>query len=412
VADDSNGKIVSMKPDGTDVKDVVTGLSTIIGIALDPTRNRIYWADDVNVKFASLASPDTQEIFFTKSANYAESPTVDTVTDRVYWVDYDGGGKVFSKSPSGGDATSVTLAGACATPEAVGYTYSVAVDGAANKMYVAGYRSGSGGLVVRANLDGTGCEDLALVSDGVYGLTLDADTNTLYVPDYRVDKILSINLATKAATELTLTGATVSRPAYMALTKSPKATTAAVSAGTVGSTLSCDIAWSPGVIGAFLYRAPQGTPTVAWQRGGTTIAGATAATFTPTKAGSYTCSQTAANFAGSTTATSSASVVAAMVTVVKPSGAKLKFKSGKASLKVKVGGAGKVVVSIKSGSTVVATGTATATKAGTVTVKLKLTAKGKKVAKKGGSTTVTVTGTPTGGTASKATLANIKDSGR
>ncbi|CAB4862931.1 unannotated protein [freshwater metagenome] len=403
IADYDGGKIVSVKPDGSDSQDILTGIGgSLSGIAFDPVGNKIFYANGDSIGYASVANPTDKGTFFTPASGYVRSPTVDTVSNRVYWVDQ--AGKVFYLGTGGsGSATPITFSGCSLTR-----TYSVAVDTAANKLYVSGF-DGSTGVVVGANLDGTSCEVLSYsVRDFAYGLALNPETNRLYITGNSFDtRIAYITLRLKTTTLLTLTGPAVNQPSYPVITKAPKVQAATVSAGVVGSSLSCDITWSPGIVGAFEYRAPQGTPTTAWQRNGSTIAGATGATYQPTKAGTYSCSQAATNFAGTTTATSTAAAVKAMAAIVKPAGGKLKFKGGKASIKVKAGAAGKLVVSVKAGSKVVATGTATVTKAGTVTVKLKLSAKGKAFVKKGGKVVVNVTGTPTGGQASKASLGLI-----
>ena len=73
----------------------------------------------------------------------------------------------------------------------------------------------------------------------------------------------------------------------------------------VGEELSCSEGdWAPDLLGAFLFRAPRSSFEYQWLMDGGEIGGETAATFTPTEPGSYTCRVTASNQAGSSSQTS------------------------------------------------------------------------------------------------------------
>ena len=79
--------------------------------------------------------------------------------------------------------------------------------------------------------------------------------------------------------------------------------------GPVGQLLSCSRGmWAADLPGAFLYRAPESFA-YQWRRGGSDIGGATAAEWTPTMPGSYTCRVTASNRAGNAAQTSAAVTV-------------------------------------------------------------------------------------------------------
>lgn len=76
------------------------------------------------------------------------------------------------------------------------------------------------------------------------------------------------------------------------------------------SALSCSQgSWAPDLLGSFLYRAPAGFA-FQWSRDGVGLPGASASTLTADEPGSYRCTVTASNFAGSTSQTSAAHMVA------------------------------------------------------------------------------------------------------
>jgi hypothetical protein len=77
-----------------------------------------------------------------------------------------------------------------------------------------------------------------------------------------------------------------------------------------GSALSCSQGtWAPDLLGAFLYRAPAGFA-FRWSRDGVDLSGATTSALTADEPGSYRCTVTASNFAGSSSQTSAAQTIA------------------------------------------------------------------------------------------------------
>ncbi|CAB4869486.1 unannotated protein [freshwater metagenome] len=420
-------RIVSVRPDGSDrqvlastssgVPAIAGGLDKIYGVAFDTKRQRIYWGDDAtkSIYWASTVDPNAGGLLRQNdSSGNLESPAYDAVSDRVYWVN-DSAAKVEYANPDGTGFTRITLSGMCTAD--TNLLFSVAVDAADGKLYV----FGSANRLQRANLDGSGCEDLAgtitpgiPTSNGNYvaGLALDKGANRLYWGDYWGDAVGYTNLATNTETTPAWTGAAINGPAYPMLTKAPAAASKAVTPATAktGATLTCDVVWSPGVVGAFEYRSPQGAPSTAWARNGAAIAGATGTTLVAHKPGSYTCSQTASNFAGSKTETAAAATVIS----------RLVFVKGASSLRTSLNGAGRLAVKVtaKSGkkTVVVATGSAKAKASGRLKIKLRLSKAGKALLKKAGrkgvSGTVTVTETLTGGKATKKVLGKIRLSGR
>ena len=111
-----------------------------------------------------------------------------------------------------------------------------------------------------------------------------------------------------SCTQATLLGGGGANIASLWLVESPSATGAPTVSGTAttGGTLTCaDATWAADVPGARLSRMPA-SRTYAWQRDGSPVAGAAASTHTPDTAGSYTCTVTGTNVAGSGTSAASA----------------------------------------------------------------------------------------------------------
>ena len=101
--------------------------------------------------------------------------------------------------------------------------------------------------------------------------------------------------------QLKTTGAAPSEPAFLALLKLPSGAGAPrVSGGSrTGSKLSCSRGvWAADLLGAFLFRAPH-SYTYRWTRNGSKIPGANSNTTLASSPGSYTCTVTAGNAAGS-----------------------------------------------------------------------------------------------------------------
>jgi hypothetical protein len=260
------------------------GLGGTGGIAIDPRTNRIYWTSD------------------------------DFVSGTISWANLDGSG--------GGDLNT--------TGASVGRPWGLAIDTASNRVYWSVFNGADAnkGSVSWASLDGTGGGDLytsaspgCSMLDGSNGLAIDHAANKIYWANYTGGSLTSANLdGSGNCANLASTGATMSGPDEVALLKTPVATSApAISRIPIaGNTLSCSSGnWSAGSPEANLYRSPRSL-TYQWTRGAAVISGATAATFTPTSSGSYGCTVTATNNAGSTTGQASAFAFKRSVGFAKP----------------------------------------------------------------------------------------------
>jgi hypothetical protein len=105
------------------------------------------------------------------------------------------------------------------------------------------------------------------------------------------------------------------------LLNAPSGTGAPIISGgtTVGSALLCSQgAWAPELLAALDYLAPQGFA-YSWSENGTPIAGASTSSITASTPGSYSCTVTASNQAGSTAQSSAAVTIAASAPALTPS---------------------------------------------------------------------------------------------
>ena len=170
-------------------------------------------------------------------------------------------------------------------------------------------------------LSGAGGGDLpsgSAVFEGPYGLAFDSALQTLYWGNYgkRLDPIGAIGTLglNGIGGGINIASAPLNGPQDPVILKSPAATAVpaiARGAGSARAALSCPTGtWSEGNPGGFVYQAPT-TYAYQWSLGGAPLTGAIAPTLTATAPGSYTCTVTAANQAGSGAASSAAVTVKA-----------------------------------------------------------------------------------------------------
>ena len=88
----TNAAIRSAALDGSDVLDVLTGISSLIrGLDIDTDTGKIYFTDTVNNRIARVDS-DGQNLETVVAANNPHDVAVDTITNTLYWTDSTGVG--------------------------------------------------------------------------------------------------------------------------------------------------------------------------------------------------------------------------------------------------------------------------------------------------------------------------------
>ena len=313
------------------------------GIAIDPGAGKIYFSNGTNaIVGANLDGSDATTLDTTGAT--VSSPygvAIDPANGKIYWSNFTSSAIGVANLDGSGGADDLDTTGATVNSAA-----GIAVDAAAGKVYWA--NSTGFGTLSGANADGSGSGfDLPVTFPPVSveaptGIALDPASGRIYWGNRNGGGVAAADLDGSDASFLNASGATVSNATYPVLLKAPVAgglPEVSSAAAVVGGELRCSAGqWAPDLLGAFLYRAPQSFA-YEWLRDSTEIPGATSGTHTPGQAGSYSCRVGATNEAGTTSQTSGPIEVEEGDTTVEGSaGAKKtqKQKGNKIVIKVKV----------------------------------------------------------------------------
>lgn len=166
------GRIWSVNLDGTDLKDIVTGLFDPYAIALDVEGGKVYWAEDVdedNIGHISRANLDGtgKENLVSLEDGQFRAIALDLKHDKMYYYE------VYNE-----DLYIADLTGANATPILSGvYGYAIQVDTEHDKIY---FDEQNSELFNRANLDGSNVETVDDTSTRIYGIAIDNEKDKIY----------------------------------------------------------------------------------------------------------------------------------------------------------------------------------------------------------------------------------------
>ncbi len=290
-------------PGNLDVGSAV--VSNPYGLTFDPSTRTLYWANDGgdNIHFAKTDGSGGDELYSgLTQLNDPVSAAVDPSRNKIYWSNYGSGIIGYANLDGTGSPGEITFLGACTSLD---YSYAVQVDSARDTLYQMGYANGtSEGIVQKARLDGSGCEDLVTgLVDQTYGGTLDPLLNRLVYADYDSDVMGYVNLTGGSRGTLDISGAGLDGVRYPTLLATPVAATAPIvspASATSGASLTCsDPTWSVGTPGMQLFRSPSSTSAnrYSWTRNGEPLTD-TGPTITAAQAGTYQCRVTASNAAG------------------------------------------------------------------------------------------------------------------
>lgn len=348
---------------------VDTGGATVagpMGLALDPSRGRIYWANwngdagttisyadldgggggDLDIQGATVAGPHGLAIDPSIGpggrlywANYADNSiayadldgtgggtgadlaikkatvdgprgiTVDPVTGRLYWSNF-----------SGGDGTTISFADLDGRRDGdllhVGSTgegpEGTAIDSVSGKIYWSDY--GAWTQLAYANVDGSDVlafDGTPATQVGVHGVAIEPFTRRIYWANYGTNSISSASLAGGGGEDLDTSGASVNGPNLPALLEEPEAVGApwVIGGSEPGANLRCSESWRGDVLESLLYRAPSDIH-YRWTLDGEIVADGDARKIDAAGEGNYRCQVTARNAAGSTVVRSAAHRVA------------------------------------------------------------------------------------------------------
>ena len=156
------------------------GLTYPYRITLDPVGGKMYWTTtyDGLVRRANLDGTELETI-----ADLGGSSTtgiaVDGVSGKVYWAQ---AASVWSSDLDGSNAAVLLEVGA------PGFIQDITLEPSSGKIYLSNWIGMGNGRLQRANLDGSGLEDvLPSVDQGPAGLAVDAASDKVYWASWNID---------------------------------------------------------------------------------------------------------------------------------------------------------------------------------------------------------------------------------
>ena len=279
------------------------------GIAIDPATGLVFWANvgtgesKGSIAWAKLDG-SAGGVLATPGVvvNGPYRIGVDPATARVFWDNAgDEPERIAFAAENGTGGGYLDITGATSPPDVSGF----AVDSAAGRVYWIDHGKK---YVSFANVGGGGGGDIDMSGATVnspYGLAFDPTLARLYWGNYGngTEAIGAFGFSDLLGVGggIDIAGVPVSGPQDPVILKSPTGTgaPALTRAKSSRSKLQCSTgSWAADYAGAFVYQAPT-TYAYQWAKGGTPIAGATAATYAAKSAAAYTCTVSGANAAGS-----------------------------------------------------------------------------------------------------------------
>ena len=188
--DTGTNKIQRANLDGSQVEDVLTGLSVPVGLALDVAAGKLYWThagfwSDTGTGEIQRANLDGSHVedLVTAGLSALYGLALDVTAGKLYWVD--AGTRLIQRANLDGSEVEDVV-----TTD-LGQPYGLALDVAAGKLYWvdAGTR-----LIQRANLDGSQVEDVVTGLDDPGNLAVDVRAGKLYWVDWDRYAIQRANL--------------------------------------------------------------------------------------------------------------------------------------------------------------------------------------------------------------------------
>jgi DNA-binding beta-propeller fold protein YncE len=184
-ADTPDGKIWKMNLDGTGATAIASGILDPYGIALDAAGGKIYWVDDAgNVSRANVDGSSPEVPLVNVPDGWLRAIALDKENGKMYFYEVNHE-NLYIANLDGTDTTRL-ITGV--------YGYAIFVDGVNGKIYFDDQNSGTGGMLKRANLDGTGIEDIDNAETRIYGIDIDYDANKLYWSSRDLGEIYRANL--------------------------------------------------------------------------------------------------------------------------------------------------------------------------------------------------------------------------
>ncbi len=298
--------------DGSGGGKVLTAGATVsepYGLAIDPAAGKLYWAssDEDAISYAKLDGSGGGDLYTTglvgATLNDPRGLAIDPAANRIYWANFEGGAISYANLDGTGGATDLDTTGVT-----IAHPTGLAVD--SSRVY---WTNETPEGIFFADLDGGGADQLDTTGAQVNspaGIAIDPGAARVFWANAAAPSTISYaSLDGGGGGALNTSGATLESPHYLALLRAPQAAPTVKVPEISGQhlierPLYCNKgAWAADLPGSYLYRAPQ-SYSYAWSRNGVEIGGATESSYRPTKPGTYNCTVTATNAAGSTGQTS------------------------------------------------------------------------------------------------------------
>lgn len=313
----SGTKVSFANLDGTGGGDLNTTGATVNsaeGLAIDPAAGKLYWANELGaspISFANLDGSGGGDLNVTGATpNEPSGLAIDPAAGKVYWANFGGNTISFANLDNSGGGGQLNISGATANGPA-----GVAIDLTSGKIFWTNF---SGNTISFANLAGTGgggqLSTTGATPNEPWGLAIDPVSGKLYWANFGSGSLAFANLNGSGGGSLSAAPLTPVAPDFPSLLEPPAGTkNPAVTGGsTPRTTLACSQgSWASDLLGSYLYRVPRSF-TYSWTRNGTPVTGAASSSIVVSSPGTYACTVTAQNQAGSSSQTSAPHKVSAL----------------------------------------------------------------------------------------------------
>ena len=177
------GKVWRIDADGSNLTELVSGLASPYGVALNLAEGKMYIADGPNVSIANLDGTGFKKDYISVAGGAMRAVAFNSQTNIIYFYEVNDENLYAAKSD--GTGVGIVVEGA--------YGYGIFVDEVNGKIY---YDDRNEAAIMSANLDGSGITKIASVSGsrGGSGITVDYKENKIYWAETNNNLIKRANL--------------------------------------------------------------------------------------------------------------------------------------------------------------------------------------------------------------------------
>lgn len=179
----NSNTVYTVNPDGSNLQTFITNaaFSNIQSIAVDNSAGKVYFSDFIQNKIFRANDDGTNLEEIMSGLSGVQSIGLDTAAGKIYFTELNSNDIHRANLDGSGVETLLTVS----APR------QIDLDLTNNKMYIASDGSNS---IVRANLDGTGLETLVTGVSGAYGVALDLQNSQFFYSNYSNSTLNKANL--------------------------------------------------------------------------------------------------------------------------------------------------------------------------------------------------------------------------